>query len=267
MTQRNSIDVQPLAMAIKGLLAVLPDTPEITRGGDGASLRRLRADIQLALTRLQSLAQELDPFRMPSFVFDPTNPQVMGSLVGRAMMEQSRYRLNEIPKIYGSGVYALFYTGDFDAYTPIRNTDCPIYVGKADPPSPEATTVAQQGPKLVQRLQEHAKSIGLAESTLAIRDFDCRFLVVQSGWQRAAEEYLINHYAPIWNQAVATGFGKHGDSHMTRANTRSPWDTLHPGRPWATRSGNRPNPQSIDQIKASIAEHFRRHPTRPSAVT
>lgn len=43
------------------------------------------------------------------------------------------------------------------------------------------------------------------------------------------------------------------------SNTRSQWDTLHPGRKWATKDGNKPNPLSPDQIKALIGEHFQKH--------
>ena len=54
--------------------------------------------------------------------------------------------------------------------------------------------------------------------------------------------YLIDRFKPIWNNEtkVCFGFGKHGDNAATRRNTVSPWDTLHPGRPWATGGRNRP---------------------------
>ena len=52
------------------------------------------------------------------------------------------------------------------------------------------------------------------------------------------------------------GFGKHGDSAATRTNTRSPWDTLHPGRPWATSKNNVPNPKGIANIKAEVRAHL-----------
>jgi hypothetical protein len=36
----------------------------------------------------------------------------------------------------------------------------------------------------------------------------------------------------IWNRQTkpVPGFGKHGDSAETRSNSRSPWDTIRPGR-------------------------------------
>jgi len=225
-------------------------------------LRRLRSDIVTAIERLIPLSRALDPIHQPTFVFDPTNPEIVGQLIGRTMMEQPRHPLGAVPKFYGSGVYAIFYNGDFDAYRPIKRKNTPIYVGKADPPTPNAKTVEEQGPKLSARIGEHAKSVSAAKSTLRIDDFECRFLVVQSGWQRSAEDYLVNLFRPIWNSKICYGFGKHGDDPKTRANTRSPWDTLHPGRPWATREGNVISPLTVSQIKAQIAEHFQKYPPR-----
>lgn len=208
------------------------------------------------------MSRELDPVKQPTFVFDPTNPQIVGSLIGRTMMEQPRHPLANIPKFYGSGVYAIYYNGGFDAYRPIAQTDTPIYAGKADPPAPDLRTAEEQGPKISRRLLEHAKSIKAASSTLNLEDFECRFLVVQSGWQRSAEDYLVHQFRPIWNLNICFGFGKHGDDPSTRANTRSPWDTLHPGRAWATRAGNVPNPSTAKQIKSLISDHFEKHPPR-----
>jgi hypothetical protein len=112
----------------------------------------------------------------------------------------------------------------------------PIYVGKADPAAPSAKTSSEQGDRLSNRLKDHRRTIAKA-ATLRLDDFDYRALVVQSGWQDAAEKYLIDLFKPIWNKEVGIlyGFGKHGDDPGTRANLRSPWDTLHPGRDWAHR--------------------------------
>jgi hypothetical protein len=255
-----NIDPSKLREALRALLQALPSGDSVaTDKLSAADLKRLRADISAAMERLLPLARELDPIKQPPFVFDPTNPEIVGQLMGRTMMEQIRYPLLAIPKFYGSGVYAIYYNGDFDAYRPIRRKDTPIYVGKADP-KPEAKTPIEQGPKLSMRLAEHGKSVRAAATTLDAKDFECRFLVVQSGWQRAAEDYLLHRFHPIWNSKTCYGFGKHGDDPGTRANTRSPWDSLHPGRPWATKAGNVTNPLSLAEIKRSIAAHFERHP-------
>lgn len=83
---------------------------------------------------------------------------------------------------------------------------------------------------------------------------------IQSGMQASVEEFLIRLFHPIWNKqiGICQGIGKHGDSHTTRANKRSPWDTMHPGRPWAlkTKEDQVPRPE----IVRKITKHFQLHP-------
>lgn len=85
---------------------------------------------------------------------------------------------------------------------------------------------------------------------IRIESFQCRFLVLASAYAGAVEENLIRHYMPVWNDeaGVCYGIGKHGDAATTRKNTRSPWDTLHPGRAWALAPGNVANPRAWPQI-------------------
>ena len=136
----------------------------------------------------------------------------------------------------------------------------PIYVGKADPADIHATTARDQGQRLWHRLaRDRLRSIGSAQN-LDLSDFDCRYLVVRSAWQKTAEDYLIGRFTPIWETSICMGFGKHGDSGPTRRNTVSPWDTLHNGRSWAAAADNVRNPKSVRQIKAEIAEHFAGNP-------
>lgn len=94
--------------------------------------------------------------------------------------------------------------------------------------------------------------------TLDIADFEYRALVVQTGWQSAAENYLIELFKPIWNNEVGIcyGFGKHGDAPETRANLRSPWDTLHPGRDWAHRDAKMKYARPKERIIEDLADHF-----------
>jgi hypothetical protein len=176
------------------------------------------------------------------------------------MIAQPRHPLVSLRPFYGAGVYALYYNGPFGAYSPLSGTEQPIYVGKADPKNAEAKDAVSQGTSLFDRLREHRRNIAKATSTLRAEDFDCRFLIVQTGYQRAAEEYLINFFKPIWNNEmrICFGLGKHGDSATTRANKRSPWDTLHPGRAWAASLIE--DQKSEDQIRLEIAEHLQRVP-------
>jgi hypothetical protein len=114
----------------------------------------------------------------------------------------------------------------------------------------------EQGDRLSRRLEDHRKNIGKATTTLAIGDFDYRALVVQSGWETPAEDYLIHLFRPIWNSEtnILYGLGKHGDAAETRGNRRSPWDTLHPGRDWA--AGSKLDARTIAQITDDLTRHF-----------
>lgn len=184
------------------------------------------------------------------------HPKVVGRFVALAMMAQVRTPLAKIDKFYGAGVYALYYVGKRREYAPLSKTETPIYVGKADPKDGTAMTAREQGAKLAGRLMEHRRSVELAKTTLDVADFEYRSLVVQSGWQGAADGYLIDFFRPVWNSEVniVYGVGKHGDAAETRANKRSPWDTLHPGRPWTVRT--KENAKTLETIKQELTTHF-----------
>ena len=124
------------------------------------------------------------------------------------------------------------------------------------------TPAMEQGDKLSGRLNEHRKNIAKAATTLRLEDFEYRALVVQTGWQSAAENYLIDLFKPIWNNEVGIcyGFGKHGDAPETRANLRSPWDTLHHGRDWAHRDPNMKDARPPERIIKDIAQHLAKYP-------
>jgi len=210
------------------------------------------AEMQEALDRL---TRDLDPVALPEAFFDPTEPRLIGHFVALALIAQDRRPLANVSKSYGSGVYAIYYTGDADIYAPISGTETPIYVGKADPPA-HAKSVTEQLTKLTDRLAEHRKNIDKVAG-IELADFECRALAVQSGYQASAEIHLIRLFEPIWNNEsrILFGLGKHGDASTTRANNKSPWDTIHPGRAWAQRS---PEAKTIAEISAEVAAHFER---------
>ena len=224
--------------------------------------KHVRRAIGEAYEKLRKVMEDLDPIKHPGFVFNPSNPYVAGRIVGITMIAQTRKPLGNVERFYGSGVYAIYYNGAFSAYAAISKKEHPIYVGKADPVNRSSNTAMEQGDKLSGRLNEHRKNIGKATTTLRLEDFEYRALVVQSGWQDAAETYLIDLFQPIWNNEVGIcyGFGKHGDAPETRANLRSPWDTLHHGRDWAHRDPNMKDARPAKRIIEDIAEHLAKHP-------
>lgn len=110
----------------------------------------------------------------------------------------------------------------------------------------EATT----GRALTTRLSDHADSVRQA-SNLRIQDFKCRYLIVDDIWIPLAESMLIQRFQPLWNVAV-DGFGNH-DPGAGRHNQRtSPWDVLHPGRPWVEKL--QPCAKAKEEIESEIAD-------------
>jgi hypothetical protein len=218
--------------------------------------RRIDDALRAIGTRIDGFLRELDPIKQPSAIFDPTNPKIIGRFISLALVAQPRDKLAAVERFYGSGVYAIYYRGDFPPYKPIAKTETPIYVGKAGPALMNARTPIAQGERLARRLADHRKNISKAVTTISIDDFECRFLLVQSGYETAAEDYLIYLFKPIWNNetGILYGLGKHGDAATTRQNKRSPWDTLHPGRTWAGKTVADARPKA--RIMSDLAKHF-----------
>lgn len=144
----------------------------------------------------------------------------------------------------GAGIYAIYYVGNFAPYRiiaeqnrdPVKSFSRPIYIGKAVPEGARKGGYGlndNPGAVLFSRLSEHAASIRQAQN-LDIEDFHCRYLVVDDIWIPLAESLLIREFAPAWNK-VLDGFGNHAPGSGRSGQRRSSWDTIHPGRSWATR--------------------------------
>jgi hypothetical protein len=163
------------------------------------------------------------------------------------------YRLPPPGRFIGSGVYALYYAGDFKLYAKIANANrdtcaLPIYVGKAVPPGwRTARATGEVTPDLFRRLREHAKSIQQS-SNLQVDTFQCRFMIlsgVESDLVVPIEAEMIRRYRPLWN-TVVNGFGNHDPGKGRYNQARSEWDVLHPGRYWAERlTGESPHLKNI----------------------
>ena len=258
MTETNKPTPQALALKLRNdLERLLKDARLLEFTPKGRSL--LSVEIQKSAAALNGLLAELDPIDRPSAVFDPGNPRTVGFFVALALSAQPRRPLAALKEFYGTGVYALYYKGNFAPYQPISESETPIYVGMAVYESKDHQDISPMGTSLAARLGEHKKNIQRASETLNIDDFDYRALVVQSGWEGPAETHLIRMFRPIWNKEIKIlqGFGKHGDSITTRANKRSPWDTLHAGRNWAGGEGQT-DKKTPAQIEQELGVHFRK---------
>lgn len=163
--------------------------------------------------------------------YNPLDKKNLDGSVADAMLESPVHPLGDLEPFTGAGIYAIYYTGDFEA---------PIYVGKAVPAGARKGNFeldADPGTVLFKRLREHAESVNAAEN-LRLEDFFCRFLVVDDIWIPLGESLLIAKFAPIWNKLV-DGFGNHDPGKGRYQGMRSKWDTLHPGRAWAHKCAGR----------------------------
>jgi len=258
----TSSDIRRLGSELRALLARVEEVPDALSGRQS---KILREELEEFAQELRARIDWLDPVKMPGAMFDPADPTLFGIFAAVALLGQERTPLDSLAesRFYGSGIYAIYYNGEFSQYQPIVGTENPIYVGMAAPKSATARTPREQGKKLADRLREHRKNIIKAEN-LSIDDFTCRKLVVATHWEGKAESALIHLFHPIWNKEtkLIQGFGKHGDAMDTRANKRSPWDTLHEGRKWAKGSGEAKVEDQMSEadINAALYRHFAEHP-------
>lgn len=194
--------------------------------------------------------------------YNPLDKTNLGGSVADAMLESAVYPLGDPYPFNGAGIYAIYYTGDFEAYKPLaaKNKNdgfqAPIYVGKAVPPGARKGNFSldvEAGPALYKRLQEHSESVNAAKN-LKIEDFYCRFLVVDDIWIPLGESLLIAKFAPIWNKLI-DGFGNHDPGKGRYKGVRSKWDTLHPGRTWAAKCAVRA--ENAQQIAEELSSYLK----------
>jgi len=73
-------------------------------------------------------------------IYNPLDKKHLGESVAIALLQRELIELSAIEPFDGAGIYAIYYVGDFEPYTPMafgnRNGqfDFPVYVGKAIPP-------------------------------------------------------------------------------------------------------------------------------------
>lgn len=159
-------------------------------------------------------------------------------------------------RFYGTGVYALYYTGlakPYGKYAELNRLayDFPIYVGKAVPKGWRQSRAEHledsQSVELYSRISQHGNSIGKAAS-LAIEDFSSRFMIFEgssSDMIGSLEAALIKWKKPLWNSYL-DGFGNHDPGSGRYEQAKSDWDVVHPGRIWANKcKGKTPARQSL----------------------
>jgi hypothetical protein len=88
---------------------------------------------------------------------------------------------------------------------------------------------------------------------LDVKDFLCRYIIIDEIWVPLAESLLITMYAPVWNQAVE-GFGIKTPGKGREMQRRSEWDVLHAGRGFAVNlaAAKKTEAELRDQVKHHI---------------
>lgn len=196
--------------------------------------------------------------------FNPLDKKNLGASVAEALLTKEVHPLGEVAPFEGAGIYAIYYTGDFEAYQSLARLNqndkflWPIYVGKAVPAGARmgANLELPAGKVLYKRLKEHADSVRAADN-LDINDFYCRFLVVDDIWIPLGESLIIARFTPVWNSLI-DGFGNHNPGKGRHAGMRPRWDVLHPGRAWAMSLAERPETQA--QIGQDASTYLRTPP-------
>ena len=201
---------------------------------------------------------------MAEETFNPLDKKNLGVSVEDALLKKEPSPLPPSESFDGAGIYAIYYTGGFPAYKKIAEHNrggkfaAPIYVGKASPPGGRKGVLdldAKVGPALFKRLSQHADSIRQASGNLELKDFFCRFLLVDDIWIPLGESLLIQRFAPLWNRMI-DGFGNHTPGAGRFEGQCPAWDIVHPGRPWAVKC--KPNPRSqaewLDEIRQALED-------------
>ena len=167
---------------------------------------------------------------------------------------------------FGTGVYAIYYTGNnplYKKYAALNRLaySHPIYVGKAVPKGWRQARVSDdsdnQSRELFGRLREHSRNIGHGDG-LSVEDFKCRFVIFEdaaSDMISTIEAALIKLNKPLWNMAV-DGFGNHDPGKGRYEQARSDWDVVHSGRIWAERCAGIAKEKST--VLKNIAAYFQK---------
>ena len=191
-----------------------------------------------------------------SAAYNPLATINLARSIQNAILEQPLRPLASLASERGAGVYAIYYSGSFSAYSMLAlgmhsGNEVPIYVGKAIPKGGRIgglTRDAENGRRLGERLNIHADSIREAIN-LDIEHFHARSLVIEDVWISLGENMLIQQFRPVWN-VVTAGFGNKAPGRGRQDQAMSLWDTLHPGRAHSRMLG--PNKLSGDEITSRV---------------
>jgi Eco29kI restriction endonuclease len=197
---------------------------------------------------------------MSDHPYNPLERRPLAESVANALLEQPRAPLPPNESFPGAGIYAIYYSGDFEPYKSLLASEetrrglPPIYVGKAIPKGSSVGTKSdgsRSGSALFARLNEHARSVADAVN-LQLVDFSCRYITVDDIWIPLGENLLIERFQPVWNGQIR-GFGNHDPGAGRARQRRSEWDQVHPGRRWVDERNLPPADRSSDEILEALS--------------
>lgn len=201
--------------------------------------------------------------------YNPLDKKNLGVSVADALLAQPVGPLPPEEKFMGAGIYVIYYVGSYEPYLPLAEANRenrfthPIYVGKAVPKGARKGGIGfdkPAGPVLYERLHEHAESIEQGAS-LDLKEFFCRYLVVDDIWIPLGESLLIEMYSPIWNH-ILDGYGNHNPGVGRHKQKRSKWDVVHPGRTWVDNlAAHKRTPDELLRFVANYME--KKFPPKP----
>ena len=208
---------------------------------------------------LQALGDNLSDYKP----FNPLDKKNLGISVGDALLESEVSPLPPKKRFVGAGIYCLYYKGPFEPYRLMsemnsKSWHIPIYVGKAVPKGARKGRLGldeNPGYVLHSRIKKHAKTITEAKN-LELKDFVCRYLVVEDIWIPLGESLLVDRFRPLWNVEI-DGFGKNDPGKGRYEQKKSPWDVLHPGRSWADKCAkSNHSPESVERMAIEFFQQY-----------
>jgi hypothetical protein len=191
--------------------------------------------------------------------FNPLNVPNVALTLALEVLEQDLHDLPPDDKFAGVGIYVLYYSGPFEAYSKLaeRNKNgkykVPIYVGKAVRRGARKGSISFQPTDqaaIYDRLRLHSNSIDMA-SNLDLAHFRYRYLIMEDAFISLAESVLISVFRPLWNQ-VLEGFGINPTGKPRSGQAKSDWDVIHPGR---DRGRGEPKRTEVEII-GRVREHL-----------
>lgn len=198
---------------------------------------------------------------MTDNAYNPLDKLSIARSIETELLVRDCVPLDSCDQVTGAGVYVIYYTGDFPAYTSLASQNrsgafkTPIYVGKAIPKGGRKgglTKDSSSGRALADRLRQHATSIAEAIN-LDLADFFVRHLVVEDIWIPLGENMLIETFQPVWNRAI-DGFGNKDPGRRRATQYKSPWDVLHPGRKFSEKLADGDLTTSF--LEQRVADYF-----------